>query len=75
MKKIISLYINWRNDILFAIMATGLVLLFAECESILTLLATKIAAIGCGFVFAALFAKWETEGKLTELSNLVNEED
>lgn len=75
MKKMITLYTSWRNDVLFAIMAIGLILLFAECESLLTLLATKIAAIGCGFVFAALFSKWETEGKLTELANLINEED
>lgn len=75
MKKILDLYTNWRNDALFVIAGLGLVLLFAECDSIATLLLSKIAAIGCGFVFAALFAKWETEGKLTELSNLVNEED
>lgn len=75
MKKIISLYTNWRNDVLFGLLAVGLLMLFAEYESLLTLLVTKIAAIGCGIIFSALFSKWETEGKLTELTDFIKEED
>lgn len=75
MKKFFSIYANWRADVLFAIMAVGLVLLFAENDSIGELIATKIAAIVCGIIFSALFSKWETEGKLTELTDFIKEED
>lgn len=75
MKKYLSLYTNKYIAALLGIMAIGIILLFAESDSIVGLFATKIAAIGCGFVFAALFSKWETEGKIKELSDYVNKED
>lgn len=75
MKKYLNLYTNWHNVTLFAIMAVGLVFLFAENDSIGELIATKIAAIVCGIIFSALFSKWETEGKLTELTDFIKEED
>lgn len=75
MRRIISLYLNWRNDVLFAVLMAGLILLFAECENFTTLMLTKVGAVLCGFVFAGLFTKWETEGKIKELSDFINEED
>lgn len=75
MKKIIGLYLNWRNDVLFAVLMAGLILLFSECDSFNTLVLTKTGAVVCGFVFAGLFSKWETEGKIKELSDFINEED
>lgn len=75
MKKFFGIYANWHNDVLFGLLAVGLLLLFAECESLAGLYATKIAAIGCGIVFSVLFAKWETDGKIKELSDFINEED
>lgn len=75
MKKYFMLYTNKYNLTLFTIMAVGLILLFAENGSIEEMVLTKIAAICCAILFSFLFSKWETEGKLTELQNLLKEED
>lgn len=74
MKQILNLYTNWRNNVLLGLLAIGFVLLFAESDSLVGLFATKIAALGCGFVFSVLFAKWETEGKIKELTDFINED-
>lgn len=75
MKKLMNIYANWRADVLLCVMAAAMLLLFAESDSLAALLLTKIAAVAALFLFAALFSKWETEGKLTELQNLLKEED
>lgn len=71
----INAYMSWRALTLAAVLMVGFALLVAESDNLATLFATKIAAIGCGLLFAVLFSKWETEGKIKELSDYVNKED
>lgn len=76
MKQILNLkiYKNWRNDVLFALLIVGLLLLYADSKIFFTLVCSKLAALGCGLVFIALWKKWDREGKIEDLKSLCEEE-
>lgn len=75
MKQILNLdiYKNWRADVLFVLLVVGLLLLFADSESLVALVWSKLAALGFGLAFCSLWQKWDGEGKIEELNNLVEE--
>lgn len=75
MEKYISIYKNWRNDVLFAIFAVSLFFLFGDTNNTLMLLLTKTFALVGFTAFYKLFKHWDSLGKIKELSDLAKEED
>lgn len=73
-KRIISIYANWRNDVLFLIMAAVVVCLFSEADGIASLLAVKAAGLALGGLGALLFMRWRAAGKIPELEAMAGEE-
>lgn len=74
MKKYLSIYANWRNDVLLAIFGISLFLFFGETDSLLVIVLTKLISILGFSIFGSLFKYWKEQGKINELSSLANED-
>lgn len=71
MKKLLSVYLNWRLDVIFIIAGIALFLLYCEADSILLLILSKIAAIVVGSFTLMLCCLWSD--KLPEIEDIYNE--
>ena len=75
MEKYISIYKNWRNDVLFAIFAVSLFFLCGDANNFFVFAFTKVLAFVGFAAFYKLFKHWDSLGKIKELSDLAKEED
>lgn len=57
MKQILNL-LNWRFDVVMLILFAALVLLVCEADSLLLLIASKVAAVAMGVLGIALGIMW-----------------
>lgn len=57
MKQILNL-LNWRFDVVMLILFAALVLLVCEADSLLLLIASKVAAVAMGVLGIALGVIW-----------------
>lgn len=57
MKQILNL-LNWRFDLVMLILFAALVLLVCEADSLLLLIASKVAAVAMGVLGIALGVMW-----------------
>ena len=57
MKQILNL-LNWRYDVVMLILCAALVLLVCEADSLLLLIASKVAAVAMGILGIALGIMW-----------------
>lgn len=75
MKKYLSIYTNWRNDVLFALFCIALFLIAGDSESTVTFILSKVAGAAIGFAAYKLFNYWNERGEIKELTALAIEED
>lgn len=70
MKKYLSIYKNWRNDVLFAIFFLSLILLLGNTDDLLMFFVTKLLSF-CGFaLLGLLFKYWNSRGLISELTGI-----
>jgi hypothetical protein len=70
---LISICKNWRCQVLLVLTIAVIVLVFAESDSFLHLFAIKVAAFLFGYIILRLYRKWNSEGKLNELTKFSEE--
>ena len=75
MEKSIKPFFNWRTHVLAIIAAIALILLIGETYSIVTMLFTKAAAAILAILCYALARYWDSKGKISELKELINEDE
>lgn len=75
MKKYLSIYTNWRNDVLLALFCIALFLICGDSENTLTFILTKVMGAAVAYAFYKLFRYWNERGEIKELTALAIEED
>jgi hypothetical protein len=75
MKKFISIYANWRNDVLFALLFIAAFLLLGDCTNMLIYILTKIIGAAIAYAIYRLYRYWNVKGDIPELNILCKEED
>lgn len=77
-KKISSLYTNWRNDVLFVLAVAALLCILSGLEYgtiTLTFLLVKLLGFALIAIAVSLFRHWDGKGLLRDINDYCNEED
>lgn len=74
MKRILSLYTSWRNDVLMAMTAAVLILVCAESDNMMAFAMSKLAAAMLAVLLVMLFKYWDGKGKLKDLNDFINKD-
>ena len=72
MKKLPSIYKNWRNDVFMLLVCATMLFAFCEANSLVALLASKAIAVATGYVAYRLYAYWDKKGLISEISDYFN---
>lgn len=75
MKKFLSIYLNWRNDVLMLIFAISVIMLVCETENLILFAFTKLLAFIGFCLFALLFSYWDSKGEVGNLSDLIGDDE
>lgn len=74
-KKTLSLYTGWRNNVLFAVWAIAAFCIFSDADDVLLFLLVKLAGFALVFAGMRLYRHWNGKGLLKELNDYCKEED
>lgn len=75
MKKLYRTLLNWRTIVLALLATPALLFLLCECEEIIMLFIIKFVGFGLAYLVYHLGKYWNSQGKINELMELINEED
>jgi cytochrome c oxidase assembly factor CtaG len=68
MKQLLSIYTNWRFDVIILIAAVALILFFSEADTLMLFFVSKVLAFVLGLIAACLACLWAD--KLPEVDSL-----
>lgn len=75
MKRILEIFTNWRNDVLFALFAIALTLLLSEAETLTSFLISKLIGVIAAYIFCRLFIFWDKQGQIKDLTDIAADDE
>lgn len=75
MKRILEIFTNWRNDVLFALFAIALTLLLSEAETFTSFLISKLIGVIAAYIFCRLFIFWDKQGQIKDLTDIAADDE
>lgn len=74
MKKILSIYTNWRVLALAVLTMFAFTLLLGETDDLFQFVIIKALGFGVAYIIYRLVKYWDSKGKINDLMALANEE-
>lgn len=75
MRKYLNMMRNWRVNAIAVMIVATFVLLLSECDSVLALILTKVAGLLTAALCCLLVRRWERQGKISELTDIMEEDE
>lgn len=75
MRKYLNMMRNWRVNAIAVMIVATFVLLLSECDSVLALILTKVAGLLTAALCSLLVRRWERQGKISELTDIMEEDE